>query len=129
MEVTSRYQSHDRSRSLFGRGNQNQSEDSSTDGISKHSCMSNASSNPTTAESRTRKKYQRTANNNDDDSAFRKPSLPASAMKQQNGESKSSLLSRKRSVGKDASKTLHGPRPLENAGKRLAQENDKLQTK
>ncbi|PSK60827.1 hypothetical protein B9Z65_977 [Elsinoe australis] len=108
MEVTSRYQSHDRSRSLFGRGNQNQSEDSSTD-----------------AESRTRKKYQRPANNSDDDSPFRKPSLPASAMKQQNGESKSSLLLRKRSVGKDAAKTLHGPRPLENAGKRIFSEGNR----
>ncbi|PNS20224.1 hypothetical protein CAC42_5674 [Sphaceloma murrayae] len=108
MEVTTRYQSHDRSRSLFGRANHNQSEDSSTD-----------------AESRSRKKFLRTNNPNDDDSTFRKPSMPASAMKQ-TGDSRSSLLSRKRSVGsRQPSGTLHGPRPLENAGKRIFSEGNR----
>ncbi|KAF4555724.1 Protein kinase domain-containing protein 9 [Elsinoe fawcettii] len=108
MEVSSRYQSHDRSRSLFGRGNHNQSEDSGTD-----------------AESRSRKKFQRTTNIKDDESTFRKPSLPASAMKQ-NGENKSNFLQRKRSVGREPPKSLHGPRPLENAGKRIFSEGNRL---
>ncbi|KAF2222418.1 hypothetical protein BDZ85DRAFT_127920 [Elsinoe ampelina] len=108
MEVSSRYQSHDRSRSIFGRGNHNQSEDSGTD-----------------AESRSRKKFQRTTNTKEDDAAFRKPSLPASAMKQ-NSENRSNLLQRKRSVGRDAQKSLHGPRPLENAGKRIFSEGNRL---
>ena len=67
------------------------------------------------AEGRSRRKFQRTATDIDN-AAFRKPVLPASAMKQ-NTDAKSNLARRK-SIQRE-NKPLLGPRPLDSSsGKR-----------